>query len=269
MNTQRFDALTWRLGTARSRRALTSLLAATLGPVFRGATVDEVAAGRKRGKRRKKKQPAQCGESKPCPPETPCCINGTCQPLCGGSCCEDCFAAILLQTGQPDLDHPICCAASGGTVCNPDPSTKKKNKKGRKKKTTDDPSNDRCCYPNEKCVNGVCCCDGCFGSMVCGGTCCPIMSCCNGQCCGSGQVCANTPAGLACVSAYRSCSGDQECFAGEVCHGGLCCSGGRVCSALEGGDACCDPGARCEQPNNICCPINTTCQSYRGHRVRR
>jgi hypothetical protein len=277
VNTQRFDALTWCLGTASPRRrTLAVLLSATLGLVFLDSSMKEVTAGCKHGKRRcknKKKERKECGGGKTCPPHTPCCLRGTCQPLCGGSCCEDCFAEILLQTGQPDFDHPICCAASGGTVCSPDATTKKKskNKKGKKRKkiVKDDPSNDLCCYPNQTCVNGACCCNGCLGAVVCGGTCCAIAACCNGQCCGSGQVCATTPAGEACVSANRGCGDNQDCFSGEVCHGGVCCSGGRICTDGQGGDVCCDSGARCELPNNICCPINTACQSYRGHRVRR
>jgi hypothetical protein len=271
MDTQRFDALARRLGAAGSRRrVLPALLAATLGQLFRGSAVDDVAANRKRGKNRRKKKKRECGGGKQCPPETPCCFEGKCQPLCGDSCCKDCFVEILLQTGQPDLDHPICCPASGGTVCSPDvkPRKKKKNSKKRRKRRND-PSDDVCCYPTDACVNGACCCDGCQGSMVCGGKCCAIAACCNGACCEDGQICATTPAGEACVSANRGCSGDQDCFSGEVCHGGVCCSGGRVCTDGQGGDVCCDAGARCELPNNICCPINTACQTYKGRRVRR
>jgi hypothetical protein len=261
MNSQRFDAMTSHLGTVNSRRrTLAALLAATGSTVFRSSQANMVAA------RRKKKKPAQCGTSTPCPPETPCCIKGVCQPLCGDSCCEDCFAAILLQTGEPDLAHPVCCAGSVGTVCSPDARSKKKGKKGKRKK--DDPANDRCCYPTDSCVKGVCCCNGCQGTMVCGDECCAIAACCNGKCCQNGQVCATTPQGPAGVSPTRGCSGDQDCYAGEVCHGGVCCSGNRVCSDGNGGDACCDAGSRCEQPNNICCPNGTFCESYRGHRVR-
>jgi hypothetical protein len=267
MNSQRFDALTWHLSTVIfHRRTLASLVAATFSTVFRGSPATLVAVGHKHGKRRKKK-PAQCGANTPCPSETPCCIKGTCQPLCGESCCEDCFAPILLQTGLPDLAHPVCCAEGVGTVCNPDGGKKKKHKKGRKK-SKDDPANDLCCYPTDTCVKGVCCCNGCQGTMVCGGECCAIASCCNGNCCENGDVCATTPNGPACVSPNRGCSGDQDCYAGEVCHGGVCCSGNRVCTNGNGGEACCDAGSRCEQPNNICCPIGTFCESYRGHRVR-
>jgi hypothetical protein len=288
METHRFDALSRNLTVAGSRRRVfIALLMGTVGQTFQRSPVDDVVARRKRGKgrrkRKKKKKPEQqpeCGgiESPPCPPETPCCIEGTCQPLCGGVCCADCFVEILLQTGQPDFDHPFCCPASGGTVCSPgspvlESKKKKKRKKGKKRgkseTESDDPSDDVCCYSNEVCVNGACCCNGCQGAMVCGGTCCAIAACCNGQCCESGTVCATTPAGQACVSANRGCSGNQDCFSGEVCHGGVCCSGGRICTDGEGGDVCCGVGARCELPNNVCCPINTACQTYKGRRVRR
>ena len=232
----------------------------------------------------------ECGGegSAPCPPEKPCCIEGRCQPLCGGVCCADCFVEILL-TGQPDLQHPICCPASGGTVCSPAVNAEKRRKKKKKKKKkrkpaqsqpivddpiVDDPSDDVCCYSNETCVNGVCCCDGCQGAMVCGGTCCPIAACCNGACCTAGQVCANTPGGLACVSASRPCGvGQPPCFAGEMCHGGVCCASPRVCGNGMGNDFCCAAGQYCEFPGTLiakCCPVNTSCSStYRGRRVRR
>jgi hypothetical protein len=289
MDTRRFDALTRLFAVAGSRRALSALLVGALGQSFPPASVADVVASRKRGKgRRKKKRKKQlrpeCGgiESPPCPPETPCCIEGTCQPLCGGHCCADCFVEILL-TGQPDLKNPICCPGSGGTICSPGVMSenrrkKKKKKKRRKTKTkrrqTDDPSDDLCCYPNETCVNGVCCCDGCQGAVVCGGTCCPIAACCNGACCPAGQVCANTPGGLACVPASRPCGGGHPaCFGGEICHGSVCCSGLRVCGNGMGNDFCCGAGEYCEFPGTLiarCCPFNASCGStYRGRRVRR
>ena len=66
MDKQRFDALTRRLGAADSRRrVLSALLAATLGQIFRGSAVDEVAANRKRGKSRSKKEKRkECGGGK-------------------------------------------------------------------------------------------------------------------------------------------------------------------------------------------------------------
>jgi len=299
MDSQRFDALARCFGAAGSRRQIVAaFFAASVSQVIAGAAVDEAVAAckgygakctsaapccpgagltcikqGKHGKRRCRckqgwqrcsgadagclavqSDPENCGDcGHHCPAHKPCCIKGTCQPRCGGACCADCFVEILLN-GQPDFDHPVCCLADGGTICGPN-----------KKKESDD----RCCYATEECVNGKCCCDGCQGSMVCGGKCCAIAACCNGKCCTNGKVCAATPAGDVCVSATRGCSGDQECFAGEVCHGGVCCAGGRVCTDGQGSDVCCDAGERCEQPNNTCCPINTACQSYKGHRVRR
>jgi hypothetical protein len=269
MNPRRFDAVTARLAAAGPRReVLTALFTGSLAPVFGRSAIDAAAASGKGGKRRgRKKQKPECGEGKPCPPEAPCCFGGRCRPLCGGSCCEDCFAEILL-TGQPDLNHPVCCAAGGGSVCSPIvPAKRKKGKKKRKKRDT--PADDLCCYPNQVCVNGACCCDGCEAAMVCGGVCCPIAACCNGACCADGQVCANTPNGPACVAENRSCGGG--CFAGEVCHGGVCCAGSRVCGNGMGNDFCCAADEYCEFPNTIvarCCPFNTSCTTYRGRRVR-
>jgi hypothetical protein len=202
--------------------------------------------------------PENCGDcGHHCPAHKPCCIGGTCQARCDDTCCADCFVEILLN-GNPDLDHPVCCNATDGTICGPN-----------KKKQSDD----RCCYPDQECVKGECCCNGCEGAVVCGGRCCASAACCDGECCAAGKVCATTTDGLSCVSANRGCSDDQDCFAGEVCHGGICCSGNRVCGDGMGNDVCCDIGEYCEFPGlpiAECCPINTVCKgTYRGHRVRR
>jgi hypothetical protein len=263
MNTQRFDAMTWHLGTVNSRRrTLTALLVTMFSATFRGSPEPTAVA-----KSKHKKKRAQCGANTPCPPETPCCIKGACRTLCGESCCEDCFAEIHLPVTEPDLEHAVCCVEGVGTVCHTDARAKKKHKHGRTKRKANS-ANDLCCYPDEVCVKGECCCDGCLGTMVCGGECCPIASCCNGKCCQDGLVCATTPQGPACVAADRGCGGDQDCFAGEVCHAGVCCSSNRVCKG-GGHDVCCATNERCEQPpNGICCPNGSICSTYRGHRVR-
>ena len=301
MDSQRFDALTRRFGAAGSRRRVLSALASgALGQILSIPRAEEAAAACKgyngkckssasccpdaglrcvkRGKKGKGKDKKRCrcrpgwahcpgaGDAclhvaedtencgscgNQCPQETPCCFGGKCQELCYGECCADCFVEVLENGTQ----SAFCCLADGGTICGPN----------KKKK-----SDDRCCYPTEGCVNGKCCCNDCQGSKICGGKCCAIAACCNGKCCQSGKVCATTPGGgEACVSANRACDGIQDCFPGEVCHGGVCCSGGRICTDGQGGAVCCAAGARCEQPNNVCCPINTSCQSYKGHRVRR
>ena len=77
--------------------------------------------------------------------------------------------------GNPDEDHPVCCKSSGGTIC-------EHNKPG--------PADDRCCYDDQLCVKGKCCCDGCEGAVKCGGKCCAKEACCNGKCCEKGYVCA-------------------------------------------------------------------------------
>lgn len=266
MNAHRFDVLTSRLAAAGSRRGmLAALLGAPLAPMFGGSAVAESAAKR-RGKNKRGKA---CGAGKPCPSETPCCQKGKCRPRCGDSCCGDCFVEILLN-GQPNANNPVCCTASGGTICSP--KVKAKRKKGKKKKK-DNPADDLCCYPDQTCINGGCCCDGCEGAVICGGVCCPSEACCNGACCPAGQVCANTGSGLACVPATRSCGGGQPpCLSGEVCHGGVCCSGIRVCGDGMGNDVCCAADAYCEFPGlpiAECCPVNTICKgTYRGRRVR-
>src|SRR5918997_3103902 len=201
MDPQYFDALTRRLSHAGSRRrVLTALAVSALGQAVDLSRADPVAAS--------------CNSGSDCPPEKPCCIKGKCRERCGDTCCADCFVQVLL-TGDPDEDHPICCESSGGTIC-------EHNKPG--------PADDRCCYPNQVCVNGKCCCDDCEGAVKCGGKCCAKEACCNGKCCEKGYVCATKNEGDSketCVRANRDCQGDEECFPGESCLGGICCSGFR------------------------------------------
>lgn len=199
-----------------------------------------------------------CGNQ--CQGETPCCVNGACQPRCGDTCCVDCFAELLIG-GMKNPFNQVCCSAE--TICSPPPV---KRKKGRKPKPTD-PAADQCCYPDQTCVAGECCSDGILGAVVCGDRCCARAACCNGSCCPAGQVCATTSEGETCLPADRPCAGG--CQAGEICAGGICCAGLRVC-----GDVCCSAGRYCEFQDNDslrnCCPINQSCAStYRGRRVRR
>src|SRR5215204_2583176 len=116
-----------------------------------------------------------------------CCAGGSCRPKCGAGCCADCFIEAVGANTVPGTE--ACCAAS--SVCS---------------SGTGDPADDLCCWPNEDCIGGKCCCDGCEGTVVCGGKCCPSGSCCNGKCCGAGQVCARPKANKPrkCVSGYRS-----------------------------------------------------------------
>jgi hypothetical protein len=248
MDPQLFDTLTRHLSRAGSRRrVLTALVASALGRVQSLPRADRVAAS------------GECDN--PCPTDKPCCIKGKCRETCvGGTCCADCFAEVLLINEKPVLVNPVCCESPAGTIC--------EHKKSG-------PGDDRCCYPNQVCVKGKCCCDECEGAMVCGGKCCAIAACCNGKCCKKGEICATKEEGgeETCVRANRDCVDVEECYPGETCHGGTCCSGLRVCGDGEGNDVCCKAGERCEfqgEPNAECCPVNTICKgTYRGHRVRR
>lgn len=296
MDTQRFDALTRRVGRAASRRqVLSAMLAgavAHLGPRSGAAACKgynakcknngsccgdaglRCAKQGKNGKKHCRCRPgwARCAESdvgcipvtedvencgacgNQCPAQTPCCFGGECQEECGGACCADCFV-LIEEDGDPQPNSDECCPAD--KICSSNP-----------KKLSDD----RCCGGSEECVNGKCCGDGVLGSVVCGGKCCAEAACCNGSCCPNGKVCATTPTGDACVSANRACGNDQDCFSGETCHGDVCCAGDRICSKGTGDEFCCAVGKICELPGTqfaVCCPINTTCNSYKGQRVRR
>ncbi len=252
MDPQQFDALTRRLTSGGSRRrVLTALVGGAFGRALGLPSANRVAASE------------ECDN--PCPPEKPCCIKGKCREKCGDTCCADCFTEVLLINEQPHLGPPICCKSTDGTIC--------EHKKPGK-------ADDRCCYPNEICVKGKCCCHamgaGCLGAIKCGGKCCAKEACCNGKCCEKGYVCARKNEGdpRTCVRANRECNITDECFHSETCHGDICCSGLRVCGDGNGNPVCCKAGEYCEfqQDPQIaeCCPINTICKgTYRGHRVRR
>jgi hypothetical protein len=184
-----------------------------------------------------------------------CCAGGVCRPLCGDACCADCFAEATAPKpkGKPIPNTEACCAAS--SVCN---------------NGTGDPADDLCCWPDEVCIDGHCCCDGCQGSVVCGGTCCPSVSCCQGNCCGPDQVCARTQPNKpkTCVSAFRSCTTSADCYEEEVCHGGACCSGDRICSQDSPPvSVCCPVGEHCDPDDGSCCDNNVTCGTT-GKKVR-
>jgi hypothetical protein len=300
MDPQQFDALTRHLISASAgsrRRVLTALVAGAFGRLLVPQRIDEVAAscsafnvqcaanssccpdsglrcrdGRCRCKKGWKRctgvgigcqnlntDENNCGEcGNACP--TGCCVKGKCREQCGDTCCEDCFVPVM-SNGVPDEDNPICCKSSGGTIC--------EHKKSG-------PGDDRCCYDDEVCLKGKCCCDGCEGAVKCGGKCCAIAACCNGKCCEKGYVCATKEEGdpkQTCVRANRDCDDDQACFPGETCLGGTCCSGPRECEDANGDPFCCGASRYCQSPGGpdvTCCPINTSCNStYRGHRVRR
>ena len=245
MDPQYFDALTRRLSHAGSRRrVLTALAVSALGQAVDLSRADPVAAS--------------CNSGNDCPPEKPCCIKGKCREMCGDTCCADCFVELFID-GSPNEANTVCCMQSGGTIC-------EHNKPG--------PGDDRCCYPNEICFKGKCCCDGCLGAKKCGGKCCAKEACCNGKCCEKWYVCARKNEGdeKTCVRADRACEVDGDCFASETCHGGTCCSGLRMCVDGVGTEFCCTADTYCElssHPSANCCPINTVCHNtYRGHRVR-
>jgi hypothetical protein len=300
MDSHRFDALTRNLIAAGSRRRmLAAVVAGALGRLAPTPLAEEAAAVCKgynarchshasccpdvglrcvkHGKKKKKRcrcKPgwARCPESgegclhvaedeencgacgHECSANEPCCFGGECQEVCGGACCADCFVFIG-GDGLPAPNSDQCCPAD--KICSSNP-----------KKLSDD----RCCASNEECIAGKCCRDGALGAMVCGGKCCSSAACCNGACCPNGKVCASTPNGDACVSANRSCDIDQDCFDDESCFGGVCCSGQRLCGNGQGNNVCCAADEHCELPDSpfaVCCPINTSCNTYTGHRVRR
>jgi hypothetical protein len=221
-----------------------------------GAGLRCVMVGKKKkGKKAKKRCRCKNGT---CPQHEPCCIRGKCEELCDGECCADCFI-VEDDNGIPQPGTDECCPQD--MIC------------GLKSKTLSD---DFCCVPGEECADGVCCSNAQGfpqGSRVCGGKCCSVEACCNEECCGEGQVCVTTPTGDQCLSDDRTCeNGEPDCFAEESCVGGVCCSGRRICSNGMGEVTCCAADEYCELPNDpfaVCCKINDTCNSFKGHRVRR
>jgi hypothetical protein len=254
MDTSHFDALVRALVIPGPRRAVLAAGGAFTALLTRFSP--DVAAGCKMVGAKCKKNGNCCAGAR--------CRHGRCRckkgrTVCGdnGDCCAECFkeATAPKPKGISIPDTEACCAAT--SVCKTDPG---------------DPQYDLCCWPNETCINGDCCCVGCEGTVICGGKCCPSVSCCNGACCGAGQVCARTqPNGpLTCVSADRSCNTDDQCFQDEECRGGTCCSGDRLC--FEYGQntdpVCCALGKYCDPGSKTCCANGDNCNTGKKVRIR-
>ncbi len=199
---------------------------------------------------------AKCNERKCCAGAR--CKRGRCRcksgrPLWANVCCRDRFVETFL--GQKvEEGTPLCCPPE--RVC----------------PQTGDPFDDDCCADNAPCIGGQCCCDGCRGTVVCGGTCCPSGSCCNGACCGSGQVCAESSPGVrSCVAAERNCVSDAQCYPGESCWGNVCCTAERMCREPNGpglvNPVCCATSHYCDAAD-VCCPNGGDCSTGKKVRIR-
>lgn len=239
-----FDAL------ARSLASRRLALGGGLSLLFGSAVAGDVAAAKC------KPAGAKCGRKK-------CCSGARCRrkrcrckhdsPMWAGVCCKHRFA-LANGPGLPPLPGTeFCCSASG--VCSKD----------------GDPDHDDCCQENETCLNGKCCCDGCRGTVICGGVCCGSDSCCNGACCGSGQICAETEPGIhTCVSAAeRQC---DDCYSGETCWDETCCTAERMCTVTEGNDPdvpkCCAANEYCDKVLGTCCSNGNICTTGKKVRIR-
>ncbi len=284
MDGRRFDAFARTLATAGSRRRLlTALAGGALGSLMpwlggEAATACVLPGAKcKRtrtccGDARCRNGRCRCKSDDACPASKPCCINGKCKPKCFDTCCADCCDDTCCAECFVELNHngnPTdikgCCGAGGlwAEVCHKEGTSQ---------------AQDTCCWSIEECIDGTCCCHGCFGSVICGASdekCCPEDSCCNDTCCEKGKVCATEIPGEppTCVSANRPCTTGENCFADEQCIGGVCCSGNRICNDIDDvvGPVCCDAGEWCDHipGEGQCCPVGNGCVStLRRTRVR-
>lgn len=210
-------------------------------------------------------------------------------PCTGGRCCDTtpcagrcCPAGQGCVAQDPELDPPrterVCCPVERRFV-SVTPGGDRTNFCCAPVKICTNPTTgqERCCFPDEVCLNDECCCDGCLGAKVCGGVCCPGASCCNGSCCPNNQVCARRRPGdpLTCVPANRSCAAPGDCLASETCVDGKCCSGDRVCERFDEAtgtnvQTCCAYGSYCDQDgnNSVCCRVGQICLTQRRVRIR-
>ena len=250
---RRIDRIARQFAATPSRRsivrgiALPGMLAAGLTDGDRPATA---ARCRLAGQSCNRKKPCCAGAA--CREHVCVCPPDVAEP-CAGRCCADCFGVA------PDF---ACCPAT--KVCPGE---------------SGDLGDDVCCYPDEHCLDGTCCCDGCQGTEICAGICCRT-ACCGGTCCPDGQVCGRTQPGAQphCIDLGRSCSADRACLNREQCLDGDCCPVERICDhAANGADGpvCCPAGHYCDRSNpsgtlgEVCCPVGTRCATFRPIRVRR
>ena len=166
-----------------------------------------------------------------------------------GTCCKHRFALQDDADGPGDPHIPgteFCCP--GKDICQRD----------------ENPANDDCCQGTESCLNNECCCDGCRGTVICGGDCCGSASCCNGSCCGEGQVCAEIGGVDQCVVGQVPCLSETDCSPEETCVENVCCSPDRVCF----GGQCCGPDHFCDHEKKSCCPNGVGCTTGKKVRIR-
>jgi hypothetical protein len=163
-----------------------------------------------------------------------------------GVCCKHRFALQDDAFGPDDPYIPgteFCCP--GKNICQKDGN----------------PKNDDCCQEKETCLNNECCCDGCRGTVICGGVCCGSSSCCNGECCGEGQVCDGENG---CVDGQVDCVSNADCSGADTCVDSVCCSPDRVC--YDGN--CCGPDHFCDHDKKSCCPNGAGCTTGKKVRIR-
>lgn len=247
MNPQVFDSVSRLLA---SRRGVVSVGSA----LFLGLAGDPRDAQAKCRSLR-----ARCGKRGKCCTGARC-KGGRCRckpnaPEWAGECCKNRFALANAQGLAPIPGTEFCCAAK--RVCSLD----------------GDPEHDDCCQENETCIDGKCCCDGCRGTVICGGVCCGAASCCDGVCCPGGQICAETAPGVrTCQSATRECADDTQCYPGETCFGEICCTAGRMCMVPEGNGpdvpTCCGSNTYCYEDLDTCCSNGNICTTGKKVRIR-
>ena len=197
MDGTRFDGLARRWSSARSRRSLLGVLAASAVAALGGRRVPTVAA-----------QPSDTSGDAPCA-ENADCLDGVLDPCTGATCADGVCAYHIADCapGYTCCGNGTCCPEAGAAICVSDADCA----------VSDDPCSGGRCEGGTCVVSLVLCADGfaCCGN----GACCPIDAGCasDADCGPSPNPClrGRCLAG-ACIPAFVTCP------AGATCRGGAC-----------------------------------------------
>jgi hypothetical protein len=232
LDERRFDSLVKTLTAGGSRRGIlqflgASALASALG---RFAAGEDVAARKKRKKKKCKGNTTKCGKKACCRADQNC-ENGTCVDKAGVlECRVDADCRGLEETCQNGQCVPRAACQNAGD-----------------------------CAANQFCIAGECICG--VPNKICGAECClENQVCLNGECVVGQGTCPATDE--VCISGVEvACNDDDDCFCGQRADGDVRCIGGFFDDSRD--NCICIDDADCERDfgaGAICIKGGPACQ---------